>query len=256
MPRRARVLSESGTYHVILRGIDRQRIFEDDTDEQSFLRILEDFSSECGFDILAYCLMGNHAHLLIRSENEPISSVMKRITVKYAYWFNARYDRVGHLFQDRFKSEPVEDDAYLLTVFRYILRNPVKAGIVDQPFDYRASSAHDYLHDGGITDTELISSMLSRDELISFVRQENNDACLEANGAPIHRLTDDDAREVIFDICGCSSVADFQSLGASEQRAALFMMSESGVSLRQASRLTGLTVGVIRGALKKAGLPR
>ena len=125
-------MSESGIYHVILRGVNRQAIFEDDEDSEQFLDILEGCKAVSGFEVLAYCLMGNHVHLLMRVGKEPLSTIFRRIASKYVYWFNVKYDRVGHLFQERFKSEPVEDDAYLATVMRYIHNNPVKAGICQQ----------------------------------------------------------------------------------------------------------------------------
>lgn len=251
MPRRMRTAAESGIYHVIFRGVNRQCIFEDDDDEKTFLKILGQCSQECDFSVLAYCLMGNHVHLLLKFEDPSVSSAMKKLAVKYVSRFNSKYDRIGHLFQDRFKSEPVDDDAYLLTVFRYILRNPVKAGIVEDPFDYPSSSAADYIQGNGITDTTMILSMLSGRELIDFVSQDNEDTCLDVDTSSFRRLTDEDAREVILDVCGCSSVADFQALSKPEQHAAVTAMTSSGISLRQASRLTGLSIGVIRGHLRK-----
>ena len=97
--------------------------------EAKFLQILKECKAISECKLLAYCLMGNHFHLLIKIENESLEQVFKRICGRFVYWYNTKYQRVGHLFQDRFKSEPVENDAYLLTVIRYIHQNPVKAGI-------------------------------------------------------------------------------------------------------------------------------
>jgi len=83
--------------------------------------------------------MANHVHLLVKESNTDISILMKRFGVSYGYWYNWKYERRGHLFQDRFKSECIEDDAYLLTVIRYIHNNPVKAAIVHKPEQYRWS---------------------------------------------------------------------------------------------------------------------
>ena len=79
--------------------------------------------------------MGNHIHLLIQEGREPIEQVMKRIAARFVYWYNIKYRRAGHLFQDRYKSEPVENDAYFLTVIRYIHQNPIKAKLVDNIAD-------------------------------------------------------------------------------------------------------------------------
>ncbi len=90
----------------------------------------------------AYCLMGNHVHLLMRTDenDEPMGQIFRRICAQYVYWYNGKYERVGHLFQDRFRSEPIENDAYLLSVLRYIHQNPVKAGMVHDMADYPYSS--------------------------------------------------------------------------------------------------------------------
>ena len=83
-----------------------------------------------------YCLMDNHVHLLLKTGSESLSHLMKRIGVRYAAYFKWKYHRTGHLFQDRFRSEPVEDDSYLLAVYRYIVLNPVKAGLCEKPGAY------------------------------------------------------------------------------------------------------------------------
>lgn len=82
------------------------------------------------YEMYAWCLMNNHVHLLLKEGIEPISTTMKRIGVSFVWYYNGKYNTNGHLFQDRFKSEKVESDQYLLTVIRYIHQNPVKAGIV------------------------------------------------------------------------------------------------------------------------------
>ena len=140
MPRQARRKSESGIYHIILRGINQQQIFEDEEDSRRFLETLSKYKEQCGYEIYAYCLMGNHVHILLKEGKENLTLVLKRIAGSYVYWYNWKYHRSGHLFQDRFKSEPVEDDAYFLTVIRYIHQNPVKAGICRNVDGYKFSS--------------------------------------------------------------------------------------------------------------------
>ena len=111
----------------MLRGINRQQIFEDAEDCHKFLTILTEYKAQCGYSIYAYCLMGNHIHLLLKEGTESLEQVFKRVCGKFVYWYNAKYQRTGHLFQDRFKSEPVDTEAYLQTVIRYIHQNPVIA---------------------------------------------------------------------------------------------------------------------------------
>ncbi len=140
MPRHPRKLAESGIYHVMLRGVNRDAIFLDDEDCARFLHSLGQAKEASGCSVLAYCLMSNHAHLVLRTGDEPIGAVVKRLGVRYAGWFNRKYGRVGHLFQDRFKSLPVEDDAYFVTLLRYVWNNPVEAGLVELPEEYLWSS--------------------------------------------------------------------------------------------------------------------
>ena len=142
MPRTARLLSTTGFYHVILRGINRQRIFEDEEDYERFLFLLEHYKTICGYELFAYCLMPNHIHILIKEGKEALSTVFCRIGTSFVYWYNLKYERSGHLFQDRYKSEAVEDDAYFLTALRYIHRNPVKAGLCNDPAEYQIGRAH------------------------------------------------------------------------------------------------------------------
>jgi len=133
MPRIARQLSETGTYHVFLRGIDRLAIFEESEDFLRFRDIIAKARSSSRFSLLGYCLMGNHIHMLMRTGEEDIGQSVKRVAGGYAAWFNWKYDRVGHLFQERFGSEPIETDNYLLAALRYIHQNPVKAKICMLP---------------------------------------------------------------------------------------------------------------------------
>ena len=115
MPRAARVKSKTGIYHIILRGINRQIIFEDEEDSLKFLQTLSEYKEKSKYEIYAYCLMGNHVHILIKEGKEELGIAMRRIGASYVYWYNWKYERNGHLFQDRYKSEAVEDDKYLLT---------------------------------------------------------------------------------------------------------------------------------------------
>ena len=140
MPRLPRQKSESGIYHIMLRGINQQTIFEDEEDYLKFIETLKEYKAVSGYKVFAYCLMSNHIHILIKVEKEDLDLIMKRIGGSYVYWYNWKYYRKGHLFQDRFKSEVVEDDAYFLTVLRYIHQNPVKAGIIKNIDQYKYSS--------------------------------------------------------------------------------------------------------------------
>jgi len=131
MPRQARKKSATGIYHIMLRGIDGRNIFLDDEDRSKFIEKLLSAKQNANFKLYGYCLMDNHVHLLIE-ENEEIGTSVKRITVGYVQWHNNKYGRTGHLFQNRYNSEVVETESYLVTVLRYIHQNPVKANIVKE----------------------------------------------------------------------------------------------------------------------------
>lgn len=110
MPRQARKKSCSNIYHLMMRGINRQVIFEDNDDYKRFLDTLIRFKGKCDYTIYAYCLMSNHVHLLLKVGQEPLEKVMRRICASYVRWYNYKYERIGYLFQDRFKSEVVENE--------------------------------------------------------------------------------------------------------------------------------------------------
>ena len=154
MPRQARQQSQSGIYHLILRGVNKQVIFEDDEDREKFLWCCRYYKEISQYKVYGYCLMNNHIHLLIKEDKEPISKIMKRIGVSYVSWFNHKYDRCGHLFQDRFKSETVDSDEYLLTLLRYIHQNPMKSGEVKKIAAYPWSSYKEYLGDNNLVDID------------------------------------------------------------------------------------------------------
>ena len=120
MPRSARKKSASGIYHVMLRGINQQLLFEDDEDFAKFLSLLKEYKDKCGYKLYAYCLMRNHVHLIIKEEAETLAKIIGYIGMKYAYWYNTKYGREGNLIQDRFKSETIIENAYFLTAVRYV----------------------------------------------------------------------------------------------------------------------------------------
>lgn len=130
MPRTARLDAPGCVHHVLLRGIESREIFVDDRDRCDFLDRLEIVVADGAAICFAWALMPNHVHLLLQTGTAPLSRTMARLNTGYATRFNLRHGRVGHLFQNRFKSILVEEEAYLQTLLRYIHRNPLRAGIV------------------------------------------------------------------------------------------------------------------------------
>jgi len=136
MARRKRI-EKVGFYHIVNRGVDRANIYLCDEDHLRFLEIVQDASIEYKFEIFSYCLMNNHYHLLLKTSNKNISILMQKINSRYSIYFNHKYNRVGPLWQGRFKSWYVYDECYLHTLVKYIESNPVKAKITSTIGEYR-----------------------------------------------------------------------------------------------------------------------
>jgi len=168
MPRKARKLSSTNIYHVMIRGNRKQDIFIEDEDRFRFTKILKKVKQKGEYELFAYCLMSNHVHLLIKEKEEPLSQTMKRINVSYVNYFNQKYQQVGHLFQGRYKSEPIESENYLLAVLSYIHNNPLNASIVKNLEEYTWSSYCLYTkklsHQDFLINGESILSLFSPDK--------------------------------------------------------------------------------------------
>jgi putative transposase len=144
MARRPRVEVTGALYHVLARGNERRPIFRDNADREQYLSRLAHYRERFGFELLAYCLMDNHVHLALEMGKVPVSRIMLALQSSYTQWFNRRHDRVGHLFQGRYKAFLVEKDRYFQALLRYIHRNPVEAGVAARPDTYRWSSDRAY----------------------------------------------------------------------------------------------------------------
>lgn len=250
MPRAARVQSKTGIYHIILRGINRQTIFEDNEDAVKFLQTLKDYEHKSGYEIYAYCLMGNHIHILIKEGPEGLGIAMRRIGASYVYWYNWKYERIGHLFQGRYKSEVIENENYLLTVLRYIHQNPLKAGMVKTVEEYKWSSYNEYLNSKNkIINSEFILDIFNEDrnkaiELFKeFHKIENNDNCLDIDETK--RLKDSEAIIIVKELCNVEYCTDIQKFNINKRDKHLKILKETGLSTRQIARLTGISRGIV-----------
>lgn len=150
MARKPRLYVPGALYHVMLRGNDGQRIFVDDEDRGKFLALVGEGVGRFDHRVHAYCLMGNHVHLLIQMGQIPLSKGMQNLSFRYTRWVNRRHHRIGHLFQGRFRAILCDGDAYLLELVRYIHLNPIRAGLADAPEDYPWSSHRAYLGIGAV----------------------------------------------------------------------------------------------------------
>jgi hypothetical protein len=204
-----------------------------------------------GYEIYAYCLMGNHLHLLLKTNASPLEDIFKRLGIRYVSYFNRKYERTGHLFQGRYLSEAVENDSYLLSVLRYIHQNPVNAGLCTTPEEYPWSSSKGYLRGTDeIVDTEFVLSLFSEDSQ----RQVSlyTDFMSEAGGGRIldyrsdAKSKDEQVKKRIDEICGMHNVGGVQQLNINERDELIRGLKAEGASLRRIARLTGIPVGIIR----------
>lgn len=250
MARRARRKSRTGIYHVISRGIDRQIIFEDNEDYRRLLDTLKECQEKSGCEIYAYCLMGNHIHLLLKENKEDLGIMFRRLGASYVYWYNKKYKRRGYLFQGRYKSEAVESDGYFLTVLRYIHQNPLKAKMVSDIADYPWSSYREYMEKSRICNIEFALNLFSedREKAIKLFREfnlaENKGQCLEYNQN--ERLNDTEAAAFIRSVARTQSSTEVQNFTKEERNKIIKKCREHGLSIRQIVRLTGVSFGIIR----------
>jgi REP element-mobilizing transposase RayT len=174
MPRKLRVHLPDLPLHLIVRGVERRNIFLDDRDREYYLRCMKEAFELHQVRLLAECLMTNHVHALAAPSEKRIGLAMHLLQTKYAHYFNNRYDRSGHLFQDRFISVPVRSIRHLVTVADYITDNPVRAGIVPRRERWRWSSHGELMgrSSGGRLDLDCLPDVagMSREEFLEAYR--------------------------------------------------------------------------------------
>ena len=183
MPRRPRI-EIAGYYHIINRGVEQRIIFKEADDYEYFEELMCFYMKSYGITLHNYCLMSNHYHLLIETFTDNLSKFMRQLNMNYAIYFNKKYKRVGHLWQGRFKSWYVTDEAYLYTLMLYIEQNPLKAKMVKALEEYPYSSYHYFLKEeipeclknawivqNHGSDSEAIQAMLNSDVDTSILQE-------------------------------------------------------------------------------------
>ena len=213
--------------------------------------------------LYSWCLMPNHIHVLLKEKETPPGTIFRRIGSSFVWWYNRKYKRVGHLFQDRFLSEVVEDQFYFQTVIRYIHLNPVKAGICTAPEDYKNSSYNWMFNGGRYSDTDLIYNLFPKKEFEEYHKEKNNDLCLDYDHPARRIVTDEIAEKIIRINFSCERIALVNSLPEDERNRAVRKLIRIGSSDKQISRLTGVSIGLIEkirgsepGAVKETVPPR
>ena len=248
MPRGARRKSSSGYLHLIIRGNNKQIIFEDDDDRKFFIKRMGLYCRDAKVRISAYCLMENHVHMLVNDPLDAVGKMMSRLGNCYARYYNSKYERCGHLFQGRFLSEPVDNDSYLLTVFRYILNNPRKAGICPAS-QYRWSSYKAFFKEKTSLDLGFVKERFQTDEEYrEFIGTANDDICLEYNETKHAGDAEAGAIALVRECLGVSSGSEVQSWEKGKRNEALRLLKDKGLSIRQIERLTGISRNTVQRA--------
>lgn len=154
---------DTKVYHIILRSINQQEIFYDNADRRKFIKALKETKEKYQYDLYAYVLMDNHIHLLLMDREDNLSKIVQSLATSYALYFNKKYERIGHVFYNRFKSKYVDTLSYLINLIRYIHFNPEKAGIC-QYSRYGWSSYAEYFNNNGLVDSNKVLKMAEMDK--------------------------------------------------------------------------------------------
>lgn len=170
MSRVAREKYKSGFFHIMIQGINKEYIFETEKDKEQILFFMKKYYQDYQIKMISYCIMNNHAHFIIYSEDiNQISAYMHKINAIYAIYYNKNRNRVGYVFRDRYKSQYIYDREYLFKCIKYIHLNPVKAKMVKAEGEYRYSSYQDFINKKGYIDDFIIKLIfLNKDYITLF----------------------------------------------------------------------------------------
>lgn len=166
MGKKKRIWYPGAVYHITNRGNRRADIFRDEEDYEVYLTFLELTMSKYPYILYGYCLMTNHIHLQLETKDIEIWHIMRHLNLLYTKYFNNKYNFIGHLFQGRYKSEIIENDAHNLQTSRYIHLNPVKASMVEYPLEYKYSSYDIYM---GYRESDIISD----EKILSYFKDSS-----------------------------------------------------------------------------------
>lgn len=251
MPRTARQKSSTGVYHVMMRGINHENIFDCQEDFLFFLKIVcnlkkrhQEGNSDEDWMILAYVLMNNHIHLLIKEGRKPVGDVVKKIAGAYVLYYNNKNRRDGHLFKERFKSEVCEDSDYFLTLMRYIHQNPVKAHMVNQVEEYEFSSWHEYAQTGkcqyNICNVDYVLRHFDADFLRESILSPLSDEvkCMEFEERRKLRISDEMTLQLFKEETGKDHPVYLLNMPSSERIAVIQKLKQAGCGARQLQRLS------------------
>lgn len=249
---RENLKSHTRVYHIILKGINSQELFLEDNDKTKFLQYLEETKLVYQYEIYAYVLMSNHIHLLIYDKENKISQIMHKICTKYAIYFNKKYERVGHLFQNRFKSKCVDTTRYLLRVQRYIHKNPQKDGL-ERLEKYKWSSYQEYVFHPKIINRNFILNIFDTNiskAIEKFIEYHKLNDEKEIEFEMKNYLTDEEAITEIKQRLKIKNIMLIQNFSKELRDTYITEIFKiGGISKKQISRITGISSRTIQRAI-------
>lgn len=234
-----REISPNGVYHVVVRGNNKMDVFCDEEDNLKFLYILSDLKDKENIDIYAYCLMVNHAHIMLRVKGEDISEIMRSLVLRYVKWYNKKYERTGKLFQDRFFSNPVTNSSYFIAGLQYIYNNPVKAGLCSSPTSYKWSSFSQlFMKVPSLPQlTPSIDKLPLANTLLSVMDSPGDMQEWE----PRYHIYDTEAMEIVKTTTGIADWKEVQGLPEEKLKSCVDTLLKQGCSKKQIMRLLGVS---------------
>ncbi len=245
-------MSSTGIYHVILRSVNQHIIFEEESDYQKFLFIFSDCKMNYDLDLYAYCLMDNHIHLLLRIPPDQLAAFFQSFGTRFVRWYNNKYSRSGHLFQDRFHSSVIESKQSFLSALIYIHNNPVKANMCRYASEYRWSSVNAYYSaNNPLVNVSFAYDIAgSRDALLHFFAKEcdapDHPMFKDDHREVTHFLTDEEALTVFHAVTHLASTSEITALGKVQRNRYAQDLRANGLTLNQIARIMDISKTTVK----------
>lgn len=249
MARNLRKFGEQRKNHVIIRGVNKQDIFLDNQDKKKFLNELVTIKEKFYCELYAYVLMPNHVHLQICDKEENLSKIMHSLQIRYASYFNKKYDRIGHLFQDRYKNKIIENDDYFFNCIKYIHSNPEKAFITNMD-KYKWSSYNAYItNNNTLVDIDSVLTKLDENKINAIEKFKKYHREYRKNEINDYiefelqnKLTDEQLIEALKEKWDMSSVQNVQQYNNTIIKKLISeVIIEPYISVNQLARVTGVS---------------
>lgn len=259
MPRCTRKFGSKRINHVIIRGVNKQMIFLDKQDKEKMLKEIKNTKEKYDYELYAYVIMPNHVHMLIHDKQCNLSFIMNSLQTRYVNYFNKKYERVGHLFQDRYFNKAIEDEEYFKNTVKYIHKNPEKAFLCKME-EYQWSSYHEYVqNEQSIVDISIFLQMLENDRTIALKKFEEYHKQNEENKFSDSieyelqkKLTDEQLVEALTErlrINNIQKIQQYNNKGILELLKGVTKIPY--ISINQLSRVTGINRKVLANIKKQ-----